>query len=85
MTLTFATLLALLNIVSVVLLSVNAWVHRVTGPASLEARVAALEKLELPTSLAALREKQARQEEHFEATDQRVGHLERRVDQWARV
>lgn len=92
MTVTLSAILALVSIVATVLLSVNAWVQHVTGKKSLDTRVADLEEKlriasvrfsekwgEIQTGLGSVEVTQARQEEHFKATDARVTRLEEKL------
>jgi len=90
-----AVYLALVQAAVIVLLAADRWVHKVTGKASLEARVTALElKLaaasqefskkwgEIQAGIGRIEMLQGRQDEHFKATDQRVEDLKSRIDRF---
>jgi predicted nuclease with TOPRIM domain len=98
---TLAAILGCMNIAAIVLLTVDRWVHRVTGKAPMESRLGEVEQKvkdlqkELKDTFAAANDGlsrklseiqrgigeiqlvQARQDEHFKATDRRVDRLEK--------
>lgn len=88
-----AFLLAGIQLTLIVLLSADRWVHRLTGPTSLEGRIKALEDV-IPSANARLSQKmsdlqkgigeiqltQARQDEHLKATDRAVVTLQSYVN-----
>ena len=81
-----AVYLALVQAAIIVLLAMDRWVHRVTGKASLEARVLNLESRMdkaskmLSEEFGLIQVGVIRIEEHLKATDQRVEDLKERMN-----
>jgi hypothetical protein len=83
-----AVYLALVQAAIIVVLAMDRWVHRVTGKASLEARVLNLEQRMdkaskmLSEEFGSIQIGVIRIEEHIKATDQRIVDLKERVDRF---